>query len=129
MTDEKMENRKKGDLIKIPTLEELESDGWLWYNGGTSIYHPDLSVVNYRMGEDMQKYFGKTVTLIGIDLIINGHNLYGIEEDNENWRWCFDFFDERRPLPACFFNHEEGMTPIDGWFICKTCGTNLREIK
>ena len=122
--------RNKGDIVRIPTLEELESVGWKWYLGGKILYHPDFEVPNYRMGESMQKYLGRTVTLKGIDITVKGNHLYGIEEDGESWRWCFDFFDklltEVKPA-AC--SCEEGMTPIDNWFICKHCGDNLREIK
>lgn len=125
-----MTTRSKGDQIRIPTIEELEAAGWLWYLGGSTIYHPDFTVSNYRMGKSMQKYFGKTVTLIGIDATVKGHHLYGIVEDGENWRWCFDFFDEMltKSLNGCS-GHEEGMTLIDRWIICKHCGTNLKEIK
>lgn len=130
-----MTTRTKGDRIVIPTLEELESVGWLWYTdklgySNDPIYHPDFKVLNYRMGKEMQKFFGKTVTLIGIDATVEGHHLYGIEEDGEQWRWCFDFFDEMidKNINTCS-SHEEGQTPIFGWLICKHCGTNLKEIR
>lgn len=123
----KMTTRTKGDQILIPTFEQLEEAGWIYYLGGSTIYHPDFGVENYRMSKEMQKYFGKTVTLIGIDATISGHHLYGIEEDDEDWRWCFDFFDKTLTDVICA-GHEEGMYPIYGWFICKHCGTNLTEI-
>ena len=123
--------RVKGDIVRIPTLEELESVGWEWYIGGKTIYHPDFEVPNYMMGEEMRKWLGKTVTITGIDATVKGHNLYGIEEDGESWRWCFDFFDELLVNEVKYGcpGHEEGMYPIDNWFICKHCGDNLREIK
>ncbi len=126
----KMTTRNKGDKILIPTLQELKSAGWKWYQGGSTIYHPDFPVAAYRMSRAMHTYFGKTVTLIGIDVTVKGQHLYGIEEDNEDWRWCFDFFDEMitKSLNGCT-GHEAGMTLIDKWIICKHCGTNLKEMR
>jgi len=51
---------------------------------------------------------------------------YSVEENS--WVWPVDTFLETKIID---FTHtcEEGMTTILGWFICKTCGTNLRQIK
>ncbi len=118
--------KKKGDKSRIPTFEELESVGWIWTK--QSMYHPDF-VSNYVIVPEMRRYCGQIITVMEIYKTIKGHHLYGIEEDNKSWRWCLDFFDQLIIDKNKCTEHEEGMTAIDGWAICKHCGTNLREIK
>lgn len=117
------EKIKNGTKFKICTHEELMKKGWA-QDGSTSqssYEHEDYhGVITFMMIENNQ---GKTLT-------VKAHhrqNWYAVEENE--YMWPVNEFEE------IFFKVNighfciEGMTPIDGFFICKTCGNNLREIK
>jgi len=107
---------KNGTKFTVCNHEELMKKGWFKPSRSGSYEHNDYNgVITQKM---IDQNHGKTLT-------VNGHinqNWYSVEEND--WQWPVDVFDEVNG-----HLHIEGMTPIDGWFICKTCGDNLREIK
>jgi len=56
-------------------------------------------------------------------------NWYYVEEEDYFIWPVFTFLEGDKFLNILKHKCIEGMTPLDGWFICKTCGDNLREIK
>lgn len=136
-----MEIYKIGDILTIPSLEELQSLGW-FLTKKDKLTHDDLDSYNYNMNADMMAWLGKTVTILdkegNFNLTLDGEDvgqLYSIKEDNA-WAWCFPLFNHQfrhndliKSSSSLCISHVEGITPIFGWFICKNCGTDLREVK
>lgn len=129
-----MKKIKKGFLSKflngtkfvVCNHEQLKKKGWKLSSGSgkkATFYpgdytHKDFTcggIIQWEMIEDWQ---GKTLTVSGI--ASKYIRWYFVEENSYMWP-----VDQFLSLHTCI----EGMTPIDGWFICKTCGDNLREIK
>jgi len=129
MTAIKASQYKNGTQFIVCTHEELEKKGWKLSSGVvTGAFKGDYShrdftcggIIQWEMIEDW-KYSTLTVKGIATSYI----RWYFVEENN--YLWPVDQF----MLTTVPYLHNciEGMTPIDGWFICKTCGDNLREIK
>lgn len=128
-----MNRFKPGDRVYIPTYENLKMLGWqdkksvaLRYDYG--VFHDDFEPRSFIIHRLMyHEYGGKWVT---VDSPLTGYSgSYRIKEDNGEWRWPLDLLNKQISHFTISCLHEEGMTAIDGWIICKHCGDNLRELK
>lgn len=117
----------KGHKFTVCSLEELCKDGW--GQGAPALStkrysHKDFPKYLLPPEDIMSKYEGKTLTVDKISTFAK--NCYWVEENI--WEWPVAAFDEMeyevKTIHVCI----EGMTPIDGWFICKHCGMDLRRI-
>lgn len=102
--------------------EELKTLGWKLQPAYGWCYYHDNFPGNYITYTMIEKYQGKTLTITSC---VQEH-WYNVKEDRDRWAWPVATF---LMLPTVIHICEEGMTPIDGWFICKYCGSNLKEIK
>lgn len=120
---------KKGDKYLLPTSDELKKIGWrTLYNSKDFtpyLQYKNIPIINC----DMISFLGTCVTIK--DRSVTG--CYTILEDV--YFWPLEVFDETRYrispdgcLKFLFEPCEEGITPIDGYFICKHCGENMRKI-
>lgn len=107
----------KGTKFTVCSHDELYAKGWSQDIGG-NYYHKDFPL-NTILSTMIQNFKGETLT-VDCESFITGW--YQVEESSRLW-----------PVGAFIneiidFSHkcEEGMTPIDGWVICKICGANLR---
>lgn len=117
------ETFKKDTKFTVCNHDELLKRGWI-DNNGFSYAHPEFSgkVITYSMIETCQ---GKTLTVIDTTFPLRW---YLVEENV--WLWPVATFIEEVELNICSQNGcQEGMTPIDGWMICKICGANLSVVK
>lgn len=119
-----------GTKFKVCTHKELVKKGWqlrISWLGKAALYeHDDFKkggVITYSMIEDNQ---GLTLTIIGKS--INFLNWYYVKENPNLWPVATFLETDIINTLSCD-SCVEGVTPIDGWFICKTCGNNLRKIK
>lgn len=114
-------NYLEGYKFIVSSHEEILKNGWVLGLGDTSYSHEGFPkcVILTSMITRCQ---GQTLT---VDFETNKH-WYMVKENN--WEWPVGTFLAGKisePDHKCV----EGMTPLDGWFICKICGTNLEEIK
>lgn len=119
------EEFKKGTKFTVCSIDELLKKGWTEDRRGYFV-HSEFpgSIINPRMIKDHQ---GETLTVVGrapIDVLTTISQWWYTVEENK-WQWPIATFIEETEIHAC----KEGMTPIDGWFICKICGTNLSTVK
>ena len=124
-----MNRFKKDDPIYIPTYVELKFLGWKDKKAiDYGVFHDDFEPQSFIIHEKMYNEYGGT--LVTVDSPFGSNGLYWINEDNGQWSWPLDLLNKQwiDYHGACCF-HEEGMTAINGWIICKLCGDNLREIK
>ena len=118
-----MKKYKHGTKFVVSSREELIKRGWTILKGGSvgkvHLYSEDfgesISVNVLKIHE------GRTLTVDYESEIFS--DWYWVQENC--FRWPVGTFLETNFIHQCI----EGMTPIDGWFICKTCGINLKEIK
>jgi len=120
---------KPGDDFLLPSIKNLIELGW---KHNICITHPvsPVSITSHM--------FDKLDTLVTIDCIDNiFEGCYFITKVTYNYTWPIDLLNKQmtkyRITPdGCskflFDPCEEGMTPIDGYFICKHCGENMRKI-
>jgi len=117
-----MKQYKKGTKFTVCSFDDLLKKGWYSFIFGLNHDDfPDCSVTKTMIDE----YEGETLTVDFVDS--NLHRQKKWYHVNENtWVWPVATF-----LETVDDDHtcKDGMTPIDGWFICKTCGTNLRTVK
>lgn len=121
---------KKGDQYLLPTFEQLV--GWGWkpvYDPNT--FEPTLQhwinshKCNIYISCEMMKLLGTVIT------IKDGGSHFGSYLDKLSYFWPLGLFDKQRGevvVAGVQCDCEEGMTPIDGYIICKHCGNNIREI-
>jgi len=104
--------------------DELIEKGWELEN--YEYFHDDFP--GNVISEDMLDYEGQILTVKKESAI---KNWYHIDDDDYSWTWPVATFMPVANILILAPDHicEKGMTPIDGWFICKTCGTNLKQIK
>lgn len=127
----KVYNFKKGDVFLLPSMKNLIELGWNHVHISHSIKHQDSLVT---ITPFMFDKLGTLVTIDCIDTIFDG--CYFITKVTYNYTWPIDLLSKQMlnlrytvPSPCIFYaNCEEGMTPIDGYFICKHCGENMRKI-
>lgn len=110
--------------------EELMDKGW-WEDDEINVhsegnyYHDDFQAcsITFKMIRENE---GKTLTVTGYDPFLDktlaSRTWFTVAENP--YVWPVSTF-----LRVSHHTCEEGMTPIDGWFICKICGDNLKEIK
>lgn len=130
-----MEEFTKGTKFIVDIHKELEKKGWtLGYGYHSEYTHDDFNgVLTWQM---IETYGGKALTVK--DLAVwsflkhqEHDKWYTVEENKHQWPVSvfLEITEKSNFLDGCIGGCIEGMTPIDGWFICKTCGDNLREIK
>lgn len=124
-----MKQYSKGTKFIVCGHDELLKKGWMHVPNGIfsdTYLHDDFPgcPINAVMIKD---YEGQTLTT---NEDCRRDDWYHVDEESF-WIWPVATF----LLIGTFVDDEnehtceEGMTPIDCWFICKTCGTNLRQIK
>lgn len=104
--------------------DRLIEKGWELEN--CEYFHDDFP--GNVISEDMVSEFKGKILTVKKESVIE--NWYHIDEDDYSWTWPVGSF-EQDPCeqdPCEQDQCEEGMTPINGWIICKTCGENLRQI-
>lgn len=110
---------KNGTKFVVCGHKELSKKGWkLWDGVYTHKKFGRGEVITYDMIESCQG------------------QIFTVKEESElfpNWFWvdqneCLWPVDQFIITVPYLHNCVEGMTPIDGWVICKICGTNLKEI-
>ncbi len=136
LIDSSIANFSGGAKFYMPTYDELIKLGWQDATHITldkGLWHEDIGNRNFIIHETMYNDFGGTWVTIDFPLTSHSDGLYRIIEDDSNWCWPLYVLHEQwnnyNFMQGITCNHEEGITPIDGWFICKHCGDNLREIK
>lgn len=120
---------KIGTKFVVCGYEELMDLGWWTKDDEVSpdghYYHDAFQScsMTFKMITENE---GNTLTVTGcdhfLDKALSSCTWYTVAENMYVWP-VVTFL--RRSTHAC----EEGMTPIDGWFICKICGDDIREIK
>ncbi len=124
-----MKEYKKGQKFKVCGHDELLKKGWIHDSGNCKYSHEDFPncSINEQMIEDFE---GETFTVKA-----NSHrDDWYIVEEEDSFIWPVATFltvhdcDDGIIL-SCEDGCEEGMTEIDGWIICKHCGTDLRKIR
>lgn len=116
---------KKGTKFVVCGHEELEDMGW--WDDDDHYYHDDFRrcSITFKMIAECE---GKILTVTGKDPLCDD---FGVIKEEDLCVWYIVKENVYVWPVATFLNHtcEEGITPIFGWFICKFCGTNLKEIK
>ena len=112
---------KKGTKFTVCDHDDLLKRGW--HKDCMDYLNDDFpdNWISYTMIENWQ---GKTLTVKG--LAYGCSEWYSVEENNFTWPIATFLGDM---VSTKDHKCEEGMTPIDDWVICKTCGDNLRKIK
>ncbi len=121
-----MKEYKKGQKFKVCGHDELLKKGWKQDGPPSSAFeHKDFpeSVIVTNM---LKSYTGKTLTVKKRDYKTNW---YYVEENKYIWPVATFEIATFEITFGCSDGCKEGITPIDGWIICKTCGTNLRKIR
>ncbi len=110
----------KGYKFKVCSCDELIKRGWIYiYNYYT---HPDF-LGGIILREMIDANDGKILTVTNFSTI----GWYIVKENN--WIWPVVTFLKETELTHLNCECEKGMTPIDGWIICKHCGNNLSLVK
>ena len=122
---------KKGTKFVVCGHDELIDRGWKYSIPAHWYSHEDYPE-SYIVKPMIEDYEGETLTVESLNLNVKPKVWYFVRENsffwpvpsllNENIADDFGSICER---DTCI----EGMTPLDGWFICKNCGDNLRTIK
>ena len=129
-------NYKKGHIFIVPTLDELLQSGCTERTPG-KYSHPDVPGGYLTIGVALS-CGGRVLT------IKDGPNIDGFYSavETNNWLFHVEFCQQivaavwhgaQSTSPACESsskpNHTctPGMTPVDGWTICKHCGKNLKK--
>ena len=114
-----MKEYKRGTKFKVCEHDELLDKGWIFETYRyTHKDFPGDSIIR-----EMTHRFGDILTTTHLGL---SPRWYQVEENS--WKWPVATFLESW-TPKKDHICEEGITPIDGWIICKTCGDNLKEVK
>ncbi len=123
-----MKEYKKGTKFTICSRDELIGKGWhetYKTKGGIDPLHHD-DFPGDSINNDMLSQKERVLT---VDFpLSNKDGWYTVLENNFNWPVATFLELNVADLINCHVCIE-GMTPIDGWFICKNCGTNLKEVK
>lgn len=124
---------RKGTKFTICSEVQLIKKGWVLSSG--YYYHDDfpsnLSTLGPPISKPMIAYEGSTFTIK--EPYPSCKNWYYVNENN--WIWPVATFIEETTKNSIsgwvVSNHAcmDGITPIFGWIICKTCGKNLREVR
>ena len=115
---------KEGTTFTVCSHKELTEKGWYFVGAGNHYIKDDWpgNSITYDMIEDNK---GNILTVKNDTY---KKSWFSVEE-NSYW-WPVSVFLETEPeFWLNFHTCEEGQTPIFGWFICKHCGINLKEIK
>lgn len=134
-----MEEYKKGTKFTPCNHKQLIENGWYDTVGlppsiapaiPTSLHHLDFpgdSINDDMLSIALSQKEELILTVDELQLYKTGW--YSVIENNFNWPVAT--FLESNKVAEMINAHvcEEGQTPIFGWFICKFCGTNLKEIK
>lgn len=126
-----MINFFKGHTFKVCSLDELINSGWSkGLHRGKRYSHKDFARYVLPPDEIMRKLEGKTLTVDKKSTF--AQNCYWVKDNI--WEWPVAAFEDIagnlvvtkniKTIHVCI----EGMTPIDGWYICKHCGMDLRRI-
>lgn len=125
---------KEGTEFVVCGHDELIKKGWIYSKAGRHYRHDD-SLDTYIVKQMIEDFEGETLTVESLNLKVDPKVWYFVKENGFFWPvWtflkdnigCSRFdFDSICEGDTCI----EGMTPLDGWFICKKCGFNLRTIK
>lgn len=132
-----MKKYKEGTKFEVCSEAELIKKGWVLEksvsSGGVGYYyHDDFTTSTGNQGPpistQMITHEGSTLTIKEEYSQIK--NWYYVEENTYIWP-AATFLEEAITIGVVISNHEcsEGITPIDGWFICKNCGKDLRKIR
>lgn len=118
-----MKKFSSGYKFIICSHDELIEKGWeKEYQG---YFHDDFK--GNCLAIKMLEYEGRILTVKNEAPILDW---YIIQEDYA-WTWPVATFTPAADIIRFqSYSHtcEEGMTELGGWFICKHCGTNLRQI-
>ncbi len=115
----------KGTKFTICDHHELKEKGW------TQAKNKDYFNLDFGnhtiplLWSMIANWQGRILTVLCESHLIE--RWYQVEENFCLWPVATFLKETELTHPKC--ECQEGMTPIDGWFICKHCGTNLREIR
>lgn len=128
-----MKEYTKGTKFIVCSRDELIEKGWyktdFWSAGASpnpssSLSHDDFP--GDTVNDDM---LSKCDEFLTVDYLLPGKTgWYTVTENSFNWPVA-TFLESNKEPEINAHVCEEGVTPIDGWFICKFCGTDLKEIK
>ena len=129
-----MKQYKKDTKFIVCSEAELIKKGWVLKHPGY-YYHDDFPSDRGGAGPPissaMVSLAGDTLTVL--EKYTYTKNWYQVRENT--WIWPVATFLEettQNSISGCaILEHEckDGITPINGWVICKTCGKDLRQIK
>jgi len=118
-------NIKRGTKFTVGSFDDLEKNGWTQDSDGDYI-HPDFSgcmIISHMIKNNE----GKTLTVRALTSWANGW--YSVHENSQHWPVATFLSEESSICLRTGHLCEQGMTPIDGWIICKICGVNLFTVK
>jgi len=116
-----MKKYKAGTKFIVCGHDELLKKGWEY--SSDKYLHDDFSGCHIN-GSMIEDYEGQILTT---NEKSSRDDWYHVDEESF-WIWPVATFSEAAEVLTSDHTCEEGMTTIGGWFICKTCGDNLREI-
>lgn len=122
-----MQKYKKGTKFKVCGHDELLLRGWKYNKISEWYSHKDFGS-SFIVSDMLLKYEGQTLTVRSLNDTHTAKVWYFVNENSYFWpvgTFLIDIADVVSICDTC----EEGATPIFGWFICKTCGDNLRTVK
>ena len=103
---------KVGDKVWVKTLKEIEeiAENSAEESGDKRYIFRDLG---YDFIPEMYKYCNRLVTIKGC----SSDNVYTIEEDSGEWKWCLCWFNKDKPTSVAYVSDFGGaieeMTPAE----------------
>jgi len=116
-----MKQYKEGTQFTVCTVEYL-TDVLGWWEEDEYYYHDNFIALS--ISPNMLKSIDKTLT---VSKRTYGEDWYGVEEND--YYWPVATFLDGSNIFSCSDGCKEGVTPINGWIICKVCGTDLKLIR
>lgn len=124
-----MNEYKKGTQFEVCGHEGLLKKDWKYSLAGKIYSHVDYQQ-SYIVKSMIDSHEGEILTVIGLNDRVTPKKWYFVQENGYFWPVA-SFLETSNDIDSICEGGEceEGMTPLDGWFICKKCGFNLRTVK
>jgi len=124
-----MKKYKKGTKFTVFSHKDFCNKGWHLDSTGNHYSHDDFPFCSVSCMM-VDNYVGQILTVVGEDNL--REDWYNVDEC-KYYIWPVATFladsDESFTISGSDEGCKEGITPINGWIICKVCGKDLRKIK